>query len=134
MTVAKSYPDSKFDWEFSKDLPPVGEIVDCNVLTAKPRDASLSFDQWRVGIPAHNRKITQQLRKAAWTELALNCWDKALEEAEKGWAATPHPVTEDIIRTGSLPQRFAIREHHGNAKKQKIRLLGDFKRSGANSP
>ena len=111
----------------------MGVIQGCNVLTTKQRGASLSFDQWRLGIPARNREITQQPKKADGAELALQCLDKTLKEAAKGWVLTPQLATEDIIRTVPISTRFAIREQHGNATMKKIRHVVDFKRSDVNS-
>ena len=93
LTMALTYPDSKLACEFSRGLPLVGEIEECNVLTAKPRDASISLETWKRGLPARNAKIVAKLQQTAGTELALKCWDKTMTEVKKGWVSTPQPVS-----------------------------------------
>ena len=71
LTVATSYPDNKLACEYSKGAPLVGVIQERRALTAIPRDAALSFEQWRLGFPARNKKIIHQLKKVAGAELYL---------------------------------------------------------------
>ena len=71
LTIATAYPGNKFAYEFPKCPPLVGDIKECNVLTAKPRGASLSLDRWRRGFPARNRKVIEQLKRSARAEIAL---------------------------------------------------------------
>ena len=89
MTVALAYPDHKIACEFSKGLPLVGEIEECNVLTAKPRDAPLSLETWKRGLPARNTKIIEKLKRTAGTELSLECWNETMAEGKKGWVYAP---------------------------------------------
>ena len=127
-----SYPDTNFANEFSKGLPLVGEIKPCEVLVPKLRDASLTIQQWRAGLPARNRKIIGQLKKNSDSELSRHCWMKTLNEVQKGWVSTPEPISAKTIETIPLSPRFAIWEQHG-AQKRKIRLIDDFKRSQVNA-
>ena len=55
LTVATNYTDVKFDAESPKGLPLVGKVAQCNGVTAKAREASLSLGKRRKGLPARKK-------------------------------------------------------------------------------
>ena len=60
------------------------------------------------------------------------CWEKTIEEVEKGWLSNPRPLGAVTGNTVPLTPRFLIPEQHGEGE-AKTRLIGDFSVSGLNS-
>ena len=129
--MALTYPENKLACEFPRWLPLAGEIEECNVLTAKHTDASISLETWKLRIPPRN-EIAAKLLQTAGSELALERWNKTMAEVAKGWVSTTQPVPRWQLEISHYP-RFDIWEQRGSATKKKIRLAGDFKRSEVNS-
>lgn len=56
----------------------------------------------------------------------------ALKGAERGWISDPTSLTPEVMATLPLTPKFSHSEFHGPNATPKIRLIDDFKASGAN--
>ena len=111
---ALEYPDEHFATELSKGMPIAGPIAPTPGLTARKRCAELSYQEWKEGIPARNKKIFDRVLKSQGSELTEICWQKTLSEVEQGWITPPVPVTDIMLQTIPLTPRYAISEQHNH--------------------
>ena len=132
ITTKFGYEDTEFAHDLSMGMPIAGPIPPTPGLTTRKRAAQISYVEWRRGIPERNIEVINRVSKAQGTDLPNACWGKTVEEVTAGWVTDPVDLTEDFAKTIPLTPRYAIKEQHGT-QKQKIRLIDDFRASGANA-
>ena len=113
-------------------MPIAGAIPPVPGLSARKRQAELSYTQWKRDIPRRNQTIIDRVLKTQGSELSLLCWEKTLAEVRAGWVTEPIDLNDALAGSTPLTPRFAIREQHGE-QKPKIRLIDDFRASEINA-
>ena len=131
LTSNLKYPDTGLASDLTKGMPLVGNVPASGVFTSRVREPVSSIPRWNEGLEERNRATVRRVSHPTDKNLARLCWEKSLQEVEKGWLSKPVPVTEAAIRAIPLPPRFAIEEEHGGQGK-KIRVIDDLKASQVN--
>ena len=126
-----NYADIDFVKDLSQGMPFAGAVSATPGLTARKKDAEMTYKERKEGIRATNLEILDRVRKSQAIELAEISWGATLEEVERGWITDPSDVPDDLLRAVPLTPRFAISEHRGN-QAPKVRPIGDFRASAIN--
>ena len=109
-----------------------GEILATNTLTTRTRVPRSDIESWEQRIPKVNKEVVDRVMGKQGTEGANACRGLSLKEADRGWITHPKPLAPEEFATAPLTPRFANPECHGVEAARKIRLIMDFKMSGAN--
>ena len=129
LTTSLNYEDTFLVADLARGMRIAGVIERTNVLVDRPRPARIAHSEWLRPIPSRNKKNSERTQRAQGTRLARECWERTLEEVQRGWASTPEPVTDHSMETLPLTPRFAREEQHGS-NNAKIRMVDDFRASG----
>ena len=122
-----SFEDTEFVNDLSKGMPIAGPISPTPGLTTRKREAQMTYQEWKRGIPKRNREAIDRVSKTQGSDVAGACWEKTLKEVTAGWVTEPVDLTDDIAQTVPLTPRYAIEQD------KKIRLIDDFRASAVNA-
>ena len=125
------YDDEVFAYDIARGMPIAGDVPACATLTPRVRPATVSLTDWSASMVTRNRHILDRVIKYSQDPLAQDCWNKTLEEVEKGWVTRPVPVTEALLNSVPLTPRFAV-DQNPTGSSRKIRVIDDFRASGIN--
>ena len=124
--------DSSLVNDLSHGMRIEGVIPIANVLVDRVRPARTSHSERTRSIPARNKANAERPHRPQGSRVALECWQRTLEDVERGWASTTGPATVLDMASCSLTSRFAKEETHG-ANQPKIRLDDDFRAIGVSN-
>ena len=125
------YRDVNLARDLSPSMPVGGLVPFANVLTKRPRPASVSFGHYRAAIPGRSAAGIRRMEISDGAPLARQRTDLAIHEVERRRSPTPIRATADALKSMQLNPRFAISEKNG-ASGRKVRLFGDFNAVGIN--
>ena len=132
LTTILDFEDTEFVKDLSNGMPIAGPIAPTPGLTTRKRDAQMSYQEWKRGIPKRNCDVIERVSKTQGTTLANACWEKTLKEVTAGWVTEPRDLTDEIAGILPLTPRYAIQEQHG-LQESKIRMIDDFRASAVNA-
>ena len=123
------YDDEVFAYDVARGMPIAGDVPACASLTPRVKPATRSVQEWTAELATRNRQLLERVTRSASDPMVAACWEKTMEEVQRGWVTPPVPVTEALLNSLPLTPRFAIPQKEG----AKVRVIDDFKASGINA-
>ena len=123
------FPDKELAIDQFHGMSIAEDIFPVATLTERPKNATASSEQWITGLPTRNVMNLERTKQAQGSAAVNAFYEQTMAEVALCWVSEPAPLsTADLSRP--LTPRLALEQEESAA--QKIRLIDDFKASGAN--